>query len=59
MSALVTALADEARRRTAAGAYLSRHGLPALTPTEVAAVEAEIEREVAAPRPPRKRRRVA
>ena len=59
MSALVTALAEEARRRTAAGAYLRRQGLSALGPTEVAAVEAELEREVAASRRPRKGRRVA
>jgi hypothetical protein len=59
MSALVTALAEEARRRTAAGAYLRRHGLPTLGPAEIATVEAEIEREVAALRQPRKRRRVA
>lgn len=59
MSALVTALAEEARRRTSAGAYLRRHALPTLGQTEVTAVEAELEREIAARRQPRRRRRLA
>ena len=59
LSALITALAEEARRRTSAGAYLRRHSLPVLAQTEVATVEAELEREVAALRQPRRRRRVA
>jgi hypothetical protein len=59
MSALVTALAEEARRRTSAAAYLKRHALPSLTQADAAALEAELEREVAAARQPRKRRRVA
>ena len=59
MSALVTALAEEARRRTAAGAYLRRRALPTLDPAEVALVEAELAREVAVLQRPRKTRRVA
>jgi len=59
MSALVTALAEEARRRTAAGAYLRRRALPTLGPAEVAAVEAELAREVVVLQRPRKGRRVA
>ncbi|HEX2674733.1 MAG TPA: hypothetical protein VHM25_27845 [Polyangiaceae bacterium] len=59
MSALVTALAEEARRRTSAGAYLRRHALPTLDQAEVTAIEAELEREIAALRQPRKRRRLA
>ncbi|MBI3200322.1 MAG: hypothetical protein HYZ29_02195 [Myxococcales bacterium] len=47
LSALVTELAEEARRRLAAGAYLSRHRIPSLTPDQAAELEAEIEREVA------------
>jgi len=59
LSALVTDLAEEARRRTSAGAYLKRHALPALGATEIAAVEAELEREIKAQKRPRRRRRVA
>lgn len=59
MSALVTDLAEEARRRLAAGAYLKRHGIAALDKTEAAALEANLAREVAAARKQRKARRVA
>ncbi|GMV19417.1 MAG: hypothetical protein KJ015_05915 [Myxococcales bacterium] len=47
LSALVTDLAEEARRRLAAGAYLSRHRIPSLTPDQAAELEGEIAREVA------------
>lgn len=50
LSALVTDLAEEARRRLAAGAYLSRHRIPSLTPDQAAALEGEIAREVAGAR---------
>lgn len=59
LSALVTDLAEEARRRLAAGAYLKRHGIAALDKTEAAALEASLAREVAAARKQRKTRRVA
>ena len=59
MSALVTDLAEEARRRTSAGAYLRRRAIPALDRTAMVAVEADIEREVAALRRRRRGRRVA
>jgi hypothetical protein len=59
LSALVTDLAEDARRRLAAGAYLKRHDLPEPTTTEVKAIEAELDREVAAWRKRRRGRRVA
>ena len=46
LSALVTDMAEEARRRLAAGAYLKRHGIAALDKAEAAALEAELTREV-------------
>jgi hypothetical protein len=48
LSALVTDLAEEARRRLAAARYLDRHRVPDLRPQEAAALEAEIAREAAA-----------
>ena len=59
LSALVTDMAAEARRRMAAGAYLKRHGIAEPTAREADALEAEIDREVAASRKRRPRRRVA
>ena len=59
MSALVTDLAEEARRRTSAAAYLRRRALPALGPAEAAALEFEIGLEVAAAKRARRGRRVA
>ena len=59
LSALVTDLAEEARRRMAAGAYLRRHAIPPLERAGVVAVEASIEREVASARRRPKGRRVA
>jgi hypothetical protein len=59
MSALVTDLAEEARRRTSAGAYLRRRAIPALDRAAIVAVETDIEREVAALRRQRRGRRVA
>jgi hypothetical protein len=58
LSALVSDLAEEARRRLAAGAYLRRHAIPAATRAEADRLQAEIEAEVAASRV-RRRRRVA
>ncbi len=51
LSALVTDLAEEARRRVAAAAYLRRHGIPKLTEGEADQVEAKIEAEIIAARP--------
>jgi hypothetical protein len=48
MSALITELAGDARRRMAAGAYLRRHGLPDPTPVRLEAIQAEIDVEIAA-----------
>ncbi len=45
MSALVTNLAEEARRRMAAGEYLARHGIAKLTNEEADRLESELERE--------------
>ena len=59
LSALVTDLAEEARRRIAAGAYLRKQGLRTLDRALVTATEAEIQREVAAARNRRKRAKVA
>jgi hypothetical protein len=59
LSALVTDLAEESRRRMAAGAYLKRHGIAALDKTDAAALEASIAREIAAARKQRKTRRGA
>lgn len=59
LSALVTDLAEDARRRMAASAYLKRHGIPELTPAEATSLEAEIAREAEAWRRRRRRRTVA
>jgi len=59
LSALVTDLAEEARRRLAAGAYLRRHRLADPTRDEADAVQAQIDREVAAWRKRKTRRRAA
>lgn len=59
LSALVTDLAEEARRRLAARSYLKRQGIAPLSKTEAAAMEAGLAREVAAARKQRKGRRVA
>ena len=56
LSALVTDLAEDARRRLAAGAYLRRHGIPRLTARDADDLQAMIDREIAAPRKRRKRR---
>lgn len=57
LSALVTDLAAEARRRTAAGDYLKRHALAKLTPRETQELQAEIDAELAtSTKKPRKRR---
>lgn len=59
MSALVTDFAAEARRRTAAGDYLLRHGLPKLTTRAVAELEAEIAAEIATAKRRARKRNVA
>jgi hypothetical protein len=56
LSALVTDLAEEARRRMAAGEYLRRQGIAKLIPGEAEKLEAEIDREVAAARRRRRTR---
>jgi len=56
LSALVTELAEDARRRMAAGAYLKRRGVEQLTKAEAELVEASIDREVSAWKKRRKRR---
>ena len=56
VSAAITELAAEARRRLAAGAYLRRHGFPTLTPETADRVEAQIASEIAATKSRRKRR---
>jgi hypothetical protein len=53
LSALVTDLAEEARRRMAAGTYLRRHGMADMTSKEADAIQTQIEREVSASRKPR------
>lgn len=59
LSALVTDMAEEARRRMAAGGYLRRHGIAVPTADEADALQADIDREVAAARKRRPKRRVA
>jgi hypothetical protein len=59
LSALVTDLAEEARRRLAAGKYLRRHGVAEVTAKEGDAIQAEIDREIATSRKRRSKRRAA
>ncbi|MEO8903852.1 MAG: hypothetical protein ABI488_16185 [Polyangiaceae bacterium] len=59
LSALVTDLAEEARRRMAADAYLRRHGMSVPTKAEAEVVQADIARELAALRKPRRKRGAA
>lgn len=59
LSALVTDLAEEARRRMAADAYLRRHGMSAPSPSEAEAIESDIGRELAAWKKRSKKRKVA
>lgn len=56
LSALVTDLAQEARRRMAAGAFLDRQGIAKLTRPQADALQAEIDRELRAQRRRGKRR---
>lgn len=56
LSALVTDMAEEARRRMAAGAYLKRHRIPALNKPEADTLQAEIDREIKAAKRRRKPR---
>jgi hypothetical protein len=57
LSALVTDLAEEARRRMAAAAYLRRHGIPVPSNAEADALEKEIAREISSwKKRPRKRK---
>jgi hypothetical protein len=55
LSALVTDFAEEARRRMAAATYLRARGIPKLSEAEADALEMQIEREIAAARPRRRR----
>jgi hypothetical protein len=59
VSALVTHLAEEARRRLAADAYLRRHQISVPTEAEANALEAEIRQDVAAWKKPRRKSKVA
>ncbi len=59
LSALVADLAEEARRRMAAGAYLQRRRIPVPTPAEADLVETEIAHEIAAWKQRRRRRKLA
>lgn len=59
LSALVSAFAEEARRRMAAAAFLRRRGLKPLDAAGVALVEGSIAHEISNATKPRKRRRVA
>ena len=56
LSAAITDLAEDARRRMAARAYTKRHGFTVPTREEVEAIEAEIRREIASARRRSKRR---
>jgi hypothetical protein len=58
LSALVTNFAEDARRRLAAGRYLRKHRIAKLSAPAADALQAEIDREVAAARK-RPRRRAA
>jgi hypothetical protein len=59
LSALVTDLAEDARRRMAAGAFLKRNKLGEPTADEARTIEMELEREIAGWRKRRKGRKVA
>lgn len=59
LSALVTDLAEEARRRMAADAYLRRHRISAPSKVEADEIEAEISRELGAWKRRPKKRKVA
>lgn len=59
LSALVTDLAEEARRRMAADAYLRRHGMANPSVAEAEVIEKEIGRELAAWKKRPKKRKVA
>lgn len=59
LSALVTDLAEEARRRKAAGDFLKRHNLSKLTAQSAAALQAEIDAEVSASRKKGKKHKAA
>jgi hypothetical protein len=56
LSAAITDLAEDARRRLAARAYTKRHGFTAPTPAEADTLEQEIRAEIAAARKRAKRR---
>ena len=59
LSALITDLATDARRRLAAGDYLAEHGIAPMTSTEAAEFQAELDAEAAAWTKRHRRRRVA
>ena len=59
LSALVTDLADEARRRKAAGDFLKRHELAKLTTDSATRLLAEVDAEVAVAKKKAKKRKAA
>jgi hypothetical protein len=59
LSALITDLAEEARRRMAADAYLRRHDVPIPSEAEARSLQRELDAEVAAWKKRSKRRKVA
>jgi len=54
LSALITDLANEARRRLSAGAYLERRSIPGFSGNELTELEGKIAAEVAAVGRPRR-----
>lgn len=59
LSALVTDLAEDARRRMAAGKVLKRRGVADVTGEEADAIQLQINREIAAARKRRSKRQAA
>jgi hypothetical protein len=59
LSALVSDLAEEARRRMAAGKYLRRHGIADVTSVEADAIQTQIDLEISGLRKRRAKRRTA
>jgi hypothetical protein len=59
LSALITDLAGEARRRLAAGDYLATHGVSLMSAEEADAFQAELDKEATAWKKRHRRRRPA
>jgi hypothetical protein len=59
VSALVTHLAEEARRRLAADAYLRRHHMSVPNPAEAERLQAEVTRDIAESKKRRRKRNAA